>query len=104
MNPYGRSRMLLTVIVGLVLTVLKRPVRLDVLRPALLVLVVFYWSVNSPRTGDIALGFFAGFLLDVFQGPLLGQHALALALVAYIAVRQHQSIRSKPSLQQVLLE
>ena len=103
MNPFGRGRMWLTVIAGLVLTVLPLPAWLDVLRPAFLVLVVFYWSVNSPRTGDIALGFFAGFLLDVFQGPLLGQHALALALVAYIAVREHQRIRTKPALQQAII-
>ncbi len=95
--------MMLTVIVGLVLTVLPLPAWLDVLRPAFLVLTVLYWSVNAPRTGGIALGFFAGFALDVFQGPVLGQHALALALVAYIAVREHQRIRTKPALQQALI-
>ena len=42
-------------------------------------------------------------LLDVFQGPVLGEHALALALVTYIAVREHQRIRSKPAFQQALI-
>ena len=103
MNPYGFGRMVLTVIVGLILTVLPLPAWLDVLRPAFLVLTVLYWSVNSPRTGGIALGFFCGFALDVFQGPVLGQHALALSLVAYIAVREHQRIRTKPALQQAII-
>ena len=53
---------------------------LDVLRPAFLVLTVLYWSVNSPRTGGIAFGFFAGLVLDVFQGPVLREHALALGV------------------------
>ena len=66
-------------------------------------LTVLYWSVNAPRTGGIALGFFAGLALDVFQGPVLGEHALALALVTYIAVREHQRIRSKPAIQQALI-
>ena len=103
MNGESRLRMLLTALVALVLTVLPLPPWLDILRPAFLVLMVLYWSVNAPRTGGIALGFFAGLALDVFQGPVLGEHALALALVCYIAVREHQRIRSKPAFQQALI-
>jgi len=95
--------MLLSALVALILTVLPLPSWLNVLRPAFLVLTVLYWSVNSPRTGGIAFGFFAGLVLDVFQGPVLGEHALALALVTYIAVREHQRIRSKPAFQQALI-
>src|SRR5207253_2971981 len=78
------------------------PHRAQVRHP-FVVLVVLYWSVNAPRLGGIALGFFSGFALDVFQGPVLGQHALALSLVAYIAVREAQRIRTKPALQQALV-
>jgi rod shape-determining protein MreD len=102
-NVDSRARMLLTALVALILNVLPLPPWLDVLRPEFLVLTVLYWSVNAPRTGGIALGFFAGLMLDIFQGPVLGQHALALSLVAYIAVREHQRIRSKPVFQQALL-
>jgi rod shape-determining protein MreD len=102
-NVDSRGRMLLAALVALILTVLPLPPWLDILRPAFLVLMVLYWSVNAPRTGGIALGFFAGLALDVFQGPVLGEHALALALVCYIAVREHQRIRSKPAFQQALI-
>jgi rod shape-determining protein MreD len=98
-----RMRMALTALFALVLTVLPLPVWLDVLRPAFLVLTVLYWSINAPRAGGIGLGFACGLMLDVFQGPVLGEHALALAIVAYIAVREHQRIRSKPAFQQSLL-
>jgi len=103
MNVDSRGRMLLTAFVALTLTVLPLPPWLDVLRPAFLVLTVLYWSVNAPRTGGIALGFFAGLMLDVFQGPVLGEHALALCIITYIAVREHQRIRSKPAIQQALI-
>ena len=100
MNVDSRGRLLLSVVVALILTVLPLPPWLDALRPEFLVLTVLFWSVYAPRTGGIAFGFFAGLLLDVFQGPVLGEHALALALITYIAVREHQRVRSKPAIQQ----
>jgi rod shape-determining protein MreD len=98
-----RLRMALTALFALVFTVLPLPVWLDLLRPAFLVLTVLYWSINAPRAGGIGLGFACGLMLDVFQGPVLGEHALALAMIAYIAGREHQRIRSKPAFQQSLL-
>ena len=103
MNVDSRGRLILSVLVALILTVLPLPPWLDVVRPAFLVLTVIYWSVNAPRAGGLAIGFFAGLLLDVFQGPVLGEHALALSLITYIAVREHQRIRSKPAIQQALI-
>lgn len=102
MNVDSRGRLLLSALIALILTVLPLPTWLDVVRPSFLVLAVLYWSVYAPWTGGIALGFFAGLLLDVFQGPVLGEHALALALVTYIAVREHQRVRSKPAIQQAM--
>ena len=98
-----RFRIALTALVALILTVLPLPKWLDVLRPAFLVLTVLYWSINTPRAAGIGLGFLCGLVLDVFQGPVLGEHALALSIVAYIAVREHQRIRSKPAFQQSLV-
>lgn len=103
MNHDSRARLMLSALVALILTVLPLPPWLDVVRPAFLVLTVLYWSVNAPRAGGLAIGFFAGLLLDVFQGPVLGEHALALTLITYIAVREHQRIRSKPAIQQALI-
>ena len=80
-----RFRISLTALVALILTVLPLPTWLDVLRPAFLVLTVLYWSINTPRAAGIGLGFLCGLLLDVFQGPVLGEHALALSIVAYVA-------------------
>jgi len=103
MSPDSLGRLLLTALVSLILTVVPLPPWADAVRPQFLVLAVMFWSVNSPRTGGIAFGFFAGLMLDVFQGPVLGEHALALSLAAYIFVREHQRIRSKPAFQQALI-
>ena len=49
MNVDSRGRLILSVLVALILTVLPLPPWLDVVRPAFLVLTVLYWSVNAPR-------------------------------------------------------
>ena len=103
MNREPRGWMVFSGFIALFLSVLPLPHWLEIVRPAFLVLAVLYFSITAPRAGGIGLGFFAGLALDVFQGSVLGQHALALSLVTYIAVREHQIIRSKPALQQSLI-
>ncbi len=98
-----RGRVLLTALVALFLTVLPLPPWLAIARPAFLVLTVLYWSIAAPRAGGLALGFGSGLALDVFRGAVLGQHALALTTITYVAVREHQKIRSKPAFQQALI-
>ncbi|HEV2270334.1 MAG TPA: rod shape-determining protein MreD [Steroidobacteraceae bacterium] len=100
-NP--RIAMLKTVIGALILTLLPLPSWLEIIRPGFLALTVLYWSITAPRAGGITLGWVCGLLLDAFEGPVLGEHALALAFLAYIAVREHQRIRSKPIFQQSLI-
>ena len=94
---------LLTAIVGLVLSILPLPSWLTVVRPAFLVLVVLYWSTMTPYVAGLTLGFLCGLALDVFQGSLLGEHALALSLVTYLAVRLNLIMRAKPLFEQSLL-
>ncbi|HET9106675.1 MAG TPA: rod shape-determining protein MreD [Steroidobacteraceae bacterium] len=98
-----RIAMLKTVAGALVLTLLPLPSWLQVIRPGFLALTVLYWSIVAPRAGGIALGWCCGLLLDAIEGPVLGEHALALALLAYLGVREHQRIRSKPVFQQSLI-
>jgi rod shape-determining protein MreD len=98
-----RIAMLKTVAGALILTLLPLPSWLEVIRPGFLALTVLYWSIVAPRAGGIALGWCCGLLLDAIEGPVLGEHALALALLAYLGVREHQRIRSKPVFQQSLI-
>ena len=59
----------------------------------LLVLVVFYWSIESPRAGGLTLAFMSGLALDVINGVVLGQHALALTLMAAWATHLRLRLR-----------
>lgn len=88
-----RVPMLLSSIVALALAILPLPDAIDAFRPDLLVLVVFYWSIASPRAGGLTLAFAAGLALDVVQGVVLGQHALALTLMAAWATHLRLRLR-----------
>jgi rod shape-determining protein MreD len=103
MNREPTLRAVMTTLAALVLSVVPLPAWLASVRPAFLALAVIFWSVMAPRAMGVALGFGAGLALDVFRGAVLGQNALALSLVAYIAIREHQKIRSKPVFQQALI-
>ena len=101
-NRHPRTSMVLSSLAALVLAIVPLPFPLDVLRPDFLVLVVFYWSIQSPRAGGLSLAFFAGLALDVVQGIVLGQHAFALTLMAAWATQVRLRMRVFSVLQQSL--
>jgi rod shape-determining protein MreD len=98
----NRIPMLLSVVFGLILSVVPLPHWLNIARPDFLVIVVLYWSIMVPRAGGLMLAFFAGLLLDAFKGVVLGQHALALCLASYVAIKLHLRVRIFPVLHQAL--
>ncbi len=99
----GRESPLLiyiTALIALVLTLLPLPQLVSIVWPNLLVLVVLYWSTMAPQAGGMLLGFLAGLALDVLGGSQLGQHAFAMALLTYLALRLHLLTRAKPLFEQ----
>jgi len=101
-SRHPRLTVLATALIALILTVIPLPAWFAILRPAFLVLTVLYWSTMIPRAGGLLLGFGSGLALDLFQGSLLGEHALALAFVAYLAIRLNLLMRAKPLFEQSL--
>lgn len=97
-----RGLMVVSSLAALVLQTLPLPALIAPARPAVLVLVVIWWSVMAPRAGGLTLAFLAGLALDVFKGAVLGQFALATALVGYIAIRQHLLVRYRPPVELML--
>jgi rod shape-determining protein MreD len=60
--------------------------------PDLLALVLVFWNVHQPRRVGIGAAFVFGLLMDVHQGALLGQHALAYSLLSYLAITIHRRV------------
>jgi rod shape-determining protein MreD len=92
----------ITALIALVLTLLPLPQILTLLWPNLLVLTVLYWSTMTPMAGGMLIGFLAGLTLDVIGGTQLGQHALALSLITYLALKLHLLTRAKPLFEQAI--
>jgi rod shape-determining protein MreD len=63
---------------------------------------VIYWAIFAPHAGGIFAPWLAGIGYDVFKGEVLGQNALALALVAYVTMSLHQRLRNQTLVQQSL--
>jgi rod shape-determining protein MreD len=60
--------------------------------PDWLALVLAFWGVHQPRRVGIGWSFGFGLLMDVHQGALLGQHALAYALLGFAAISIHRRL------------
>jgi rod shape-determining protein MreD len=98
----GGRVILLTFITALILAMIPLPSWLEILRPEWVTLVLIYWCMALPQRVGVGVGWLAGLLLDVVTGSLLGLHALALSLTAFLALRLHQRVRVFPVWQQAL--
>ena len=54
--------------------------------PDLLAVVLVFWTVHQPQRVGIGAAFVFGLLMDVHQGALLGQNALAYSVLSFFAI------------------
>lgn len=92
----------LTLVLAMALDILALPQPLSAFRPDWVALVGAYWSLALPRRFGPGSAWVFGLLLDALTGTLLGQHALALAVLSYLSIRVHQRVRAYPLWQQAL--
>ncbi|HVC11011.1 MAG TPA: rod shape-determining protein MreD [Burkholderiales bacterium] len=70
--------------------------------PDFVALVLAFWCVHQPRLVGLGVGWLLGLLSDAGNGVLLGQHALAYALLAFGALTLSRRIRWFSALGQTL--
>jgi rod shape-determining protein MreD len=90
----------LSIMVALILTIAPLPSWAEMLRPAWVSLVVFYWVLALPERFNVGWAWLTGLLVDALTGSLLGAHAMTLAIIALIADRWHLKLRMHPQWQQ----
>lgn len=99
-RPGGGEIVALSFLLAFLLSAIPLPAWLDHFRPDWVVMVLIYWCMALPHRIGIGVGWLVGLLLDVARGALLGQHALALAVVAYLTLQAYRRIRVVPPWQQ----
>ena len=70
--------------------------------PDFLALALVFWNVHQPRRVGMGAAFLFGLLIDVHDGALFGEHALAYTLLSYGAIALHRRILWFPVLSQSL--
>lgn len=91
-----------TFLAALLFAVAPLPDWLEPMRPDLTLLVLIYWCMALPQRVGVGVGWLAGLAEDALQFTLLGQHALAFAVVAYLTMKLHRRIRVFPLWQQAI--
>jgi len=97
---HGGSIIVFTFFVSMLLTIMPLPEWARLLRPDWVGLVLIYWCMALPERVGVISGWIAGLLVDLLTGAVLGQHALALSVIAWLTLRFHQRMRLFPILQQ----
>lgn len=103
-KPHKNSWVLIpaSFLFAFVLMLLPMPEWTSWLRPAWALMVCVYWIVMLPNYFGIGMTWLIGLLVDVLNGSLLGEHALAMTVAACIAVKIQIRFRLFPWMQQAI--
>ena len=93
-NRWGVS--MLGLAATLALATVPLPDAVAPLRPDWVAVVLLYWSLMAPRHFRLMTAFWMGIALDTLTGALLGQNALALLVIVYLAEKFHLRLRVFP--------
>ncbi len=64
--------------------------------------MVLYWCIEQPRKIGFLAAWLLGLIMDVADGTLFGQHALAYTILAYAGIVLHRRVRMFAVTSQVL--
>lgn len=90
LNPAKPGFVYLTLVVALIFNLLPWRDLRGV--PDLLAIAITFWCIHQPRRVGIGAPFLFGLLMDAANGVLLGQHALAYSVLAFLAIVIHRRV------------
>jgi rod shape-determining protein MreD len=61
-------------------------------KPDFVALVVLYWCIQQPRKVGFTAAWLLGLIMDVAEGSLFGQHALAYSVLAFAGIVLHRRV------------
>lgn len=84
--PASRRLVYGSLALGYLASLLPWPQGLLWLVPDFTLVALFYWLVHAPHLAGLGLAMSLGLLADATLGGLMGQHALAYTLIAFLVI------------------
>ncbi|MDH5447256.1 MAG: rod shape-determining protein MreD [Gammaproteobacteria bacterium] len=91
-----------TFFIAMILMLIPLPEWARVYQPQWITMVLIYWCLALPERVGVGTAWLVGVMIDVLTGTLLGQHALGLAIIAFLTLKMYQRLRVFPMWQQAL--
>ncbi len=96
-----RLVVLASLLLAMVLRIMPIPSGWFIYNPDWVLLFLIYWAMAIPERVGVGYAWCVGLFCDVLTARMLGQHALAYAVVVYICVKLHRQLRLYPVHQQM---
>jgi rod shape-determining protein MreD len=82
----------LTLVAGLLMNLMPLTGWALALRPDFVALTLLYWGIHQPRKVGFLPAWLLGLAVDVADGSLFGQHALAYSVMMFSAIALHRRV------------
>ena len=101
-KPQSLKGYIVSIIFAMGLNIFSFPAFFKSLSPDWVLLTLIYWMLAMPERVGVFNAWGVGLMVDALTGRLLGQHALAYALISYFCLMLHKRLRQYLLLQQSL--
>ena len=103
LRPVRSSFILFTFLISLAINLLPWQAGLIGFAPDFVALFIIYWTLNQPRRVGVGWAFCLGLMMDVADGNVMGQHALAYTMMAYLTLSRQRQLAIFPFWQQAFV-
>lgn len=93
----------LSFFIAILLNIAPVPEWMQWARPEWVALVLIYWVIALPQRIGVVTAWLIGIMLDSLEGAVLGQNAMSLSVVAYLAIILYQRLRMYAVWQQAMV-
>ena len=90
--PVKPVYLMITLFVALMANLLPLTGWILALRPDFVALILLYWGIYQPRKIGFLPAWLLGLAMDVADGSLFGQHALAYSVLMFAAIALHRRV------------
>jgi len=90
--PVRTAFIIFTFVAGMMINLLPWSGWALIAKPDFVALVVLYWCIQQPRKVGFTAAWLLGLVMDVAEGSLFGQHALAYSVLAFAGIVLHRRV------------